>query len=847
MADLVIKIAGDATKFQKELNLIKNQTKDLENQLASVAKVSAVAFAALTVVIVGSVKAFSDFEKGFTDVVTLLDQSSFKTKSLTAGIDGLKKGVLKLGAETGESFDALNKGLFDLISTGTDAEDAISSLDIATRLARAGATDTATAVKALSAATTAFGEEAGTTQAIAEKFFIAQKFGATTVGELAIGFNQIAGLAKSLGISFDEALASASALTLNGTKPTAIAFTEMKAVMNSVILAQSKLSKENPRVQKALSLTNIRAKGLNVALKEFVKAVDGDVVAIQKLLGSAEALGGVLALTGEQAEAVTTTMEAMGDEQERAAIFAEALATKNATTDQAIKRLTQTVRAAFIVIGEKFAPAINSAANSLSEFLQFLSENEGFTEFVAIAIAATTALTGLVTVSALAAIGFLKLRTAVIALGGATKLLKIAVRGLVGATGIGLLIVALGLLVENWEAIWDTMAEVLGSFVDTVKSILGGLGDIIAGVFSLDIGQIEKGFGQVTNSFKKELSEMEKAQQKADEEFKRSMADRSVAPIAAAAATPGGGELEPIDVAIARIAEIEAQAEAEKEAKIEALREEAEALREAKIEEAENDLEQNEELNEALNEQGAEFKEEFAALSLAERQEFAAQVIKANDNEKKVALILAKEKLKIQSDANLLFLKEQIKFGTAFATINRVINADEVQGVKRASGELVSLTQSRNSTLKAIGKVAAVANIGIKTAESAMNIFAGFSTIPFIGVALGIAGAAAAVAFGGERISNVLAAQAGGVATGGIPGRDSIPALLSPGELITPTQNFEETVTAVADQRLASEERDEEGVSQDIIIGFDGDEASQVLTARQNEDKALGVSEERAS
>lgn len=157
--------------------------------------------------------------------------------------------------------------------------------------------------------------------------------------------------------------------------------------------------------------------------------------------------------------------------------------------------------------------------------------------------------------------------------------------------------------------------------------------------------------------------------------------------------------------------------------------------------------------------------------------------------------------LRDRIEANNRFLQEQAKFGTAFATINKAINSDEVQGTKSATSELVALTQSKNSALKAIGKASAVANIAIATAESAMNVYKGFSAIPFVGQALGIAGAAAAIAFGAERTSQVLAAAQGGVVTGGIPGVDSVPAMLTPGELVVPKQNFNEVVGSVQASR----------------------------------------------
>ena len=107
MADqeLLIRINGTAKDFLDEVDKIKKKTKDLERGLASVAKVSAAAFAGLAAAIGVAVARFNKFEDTFTNVVTLLDESSFKTKTLEKGIDDLRKGVIALGAKTGQSFD----------------------------------------------------------------------------------------------------------------------------------------------------------------------------------------------------------------------------------------------------------------------------------------------------------------------------------------------------------------------------------------------------------------------------------------------------------------------------------------------------------------------------------------------------------------------------------------------------------------------------------------------------------------------------------------------------------------------------------------------------------------------
>ena len=126
--ELLIRINGTAKQFIDELDRVGKKTQDLQKGLTTVAKTSAVAFTALAGAVGATVARFSAFEKTFSNVQTLLDKSSFSTKTLTQGVNDLRKGVIALGAETGESFEDLNKGLFDLVSAGVDADNAVETL-----------------------------------------------------------------------------------------------------------------------------------------------------------------------------------------------------------------------------------------------------------------------------------------------------------------------------------------------------------------------------------------------------------------------------------------------------------------------------------------------------------------------------------------------------------------------------------------------------------------------------------------------------------------------------------------------------------------------------------------------
>lgn len=745
MAELIIKIGGDSRQFRSELDKISKETKELEEQLTSIAKASGIAFAAFSATILGTTLRFAEFEDKFGNVVTLLDEGSFQTKTLAAGIEELKDGVLALGSESGESFEILNQGLFDLISAGVPAEKAISTLRDATRLATAGATDTATAVKALAATLTAFGDEAGTSAEISEKFFIAQKFGVTTVGELATEFNKVAGLGKALGLSFDEVLASATALTANGAKPTAEAMTELKATMNAVILVQSKLPAESDAVRDALSLQNVKSRGLVESLNRLKEATGGDVVEMQRLLGSAEALSAVLSLTGSQSELVSKIMTKMGDDTNRASTFFDAFTVKNETSAKAQARLFVSLDRLAIIIGEKFAPAISVAANIVAKFVNAVAENDQIVKFGVAVLTAGAVVTGLVTALALGTIGFIKFKAAVQASTIATKAMKLGIQGLIGATGIGLLIILITEVALNWNTVWPIMQATFTAFANNVSSLAVSLGEIILGALSFNASLIAKGWSNLT----KDLAQITE-----DFQNERAMQEQEAN------------------------AQIESGRQEHKE-NLKGIEEEAKS---------EEDIRREEDMTFRM-EQTANFEQQLNNLRIEMRNV---------DLTAEQKVILDKEKAHLDS---LKRRKEaELKHGKSLADAMEFFRSAEVKGTQEALSNLSTLTRSKNKQVFEIGKLAAKANAIVNIARGVTLALAQGGGIfgPFLAGTVIAAGAVQLATINAQKFQG---AQEGALVTGGIPGRDSVPILATPGELITPERNFADAIEGPARRR----------------------------------------------
>lgn len=482
-------------------------------------------------------------------------------------------------------------------------------------------------------------------------------------------------------------------------------------------------------------------------------------------------------------------------------------------------------------IGARFAPVVGAAIALGTRFFTALNQSPIIADLAVALLTAGAAVTGVVTAVAVGIPVFLALKAAIIAAGLSLSVAFVGIPLLVGAV-----IAAATLLALNWDKAMAAIRAAASATVTLISEMFSGVGKVLAGAFTLDKSKIQQGLNDIKNSFKSakdtaistytEITATQQAEADKQDAAKKAAADRQAAIERQHQANLRAIRQAEIDLLKLQTENASATLIALKQKEIEVLK----ALDQEKSQQELAFLRQKHAQIVALqSEQFAEDQERataFAALQAEMKAEMDAQgiAVDAQIREEKLAELraqaqteadierqLQEQMLSQRTAARNQELLDRKKFGERYAVINKALQSDEVQGAKSAANELVALQQSKNATLKSIGKVAAVASITISTAESAMNIYRGFSTIPIIGPALGVAGAAAAVAFGAERIGAVTAAAKGGLIEGGIPGVDSVPALLQQGELVVPRKNFDDVVGAVKGE--SSGGRDEEILS----------------------------------
>jgi TP901 family phage tail tape measure protein len=935
--DLIVRISGDIGRFQDSLKQVKKQTENMERTLSSVAKISGVAFAGLTASIGLNVREFAKFDNQLRSVKTLLSENSFGAKGLEQGFKEMREEALKLQAQTPSSIEAVNKALFDTVSAGVEASKAVEFVGVASKLAVAGVTDVSIATDGMTSALNAYQFAASEANAVAAKFFTAQKFGKTTIAELSQGFGLVGASASALGVSFDELLASISAATLAGVKTNA-AYTGMKAVLAGISKPTKEAQEEAKRLGIQFNAAALRTKGLSKFLQDLTSTAGFTQDSLIQLFGSTEAQNIMFALTGSQAKAFKETLAELGNETKAVGTFNKAFETQNASLANQMALLGKQIQTVAIRIGEVLAPYVAKVTKQLSSLLDVFARNPEMAAFAATALGVSAAVAGLTTAVAAGSLAYIKLNNIIaaseirlkaqnalmVAQEAITKLSTVSWRTLgssitfaniqqkaftvalvaeialqkaaavasnlmaVGfrAVGIafklalgpiGLITTAVAALViyfkddlikvaqdvSQWfgemmpkalkffSASLNGVIAVIKHFVSNAINYLGGYGELLVGIFTLDKSKITGGLSKMKDAV---VDVFTKTGEEASKAFNSSLTLEApdIGKLRAGQNEYDEYKKKKAEEEKKRLAEDNAEKKRANEQYLMELRsgqdEYSEYLKQKKEEEKYRLLEIQNELKEerrALLMEQLEADAEFQAMEQEQKDEFLAlnqeRLINEIQTERDMRNQALAERLASERKTDQKFIKDKLKFGKTYAEINRILHSETLTGFKTAGQELVQLQRSNNSALKSIGKAFAISDIIMKTAQSAMNIYNGFSTIPIVGPALGVAGAAAAVAFGAEQIGQVKGAAKGGLMTGGIAGVDSIPTMLTPGELVAPERNFDEVVNAVADsRRLADDEGQVTGGVVEHIIGFT-DDAFEIIEQRLLERRAIGV------
>ena len=310
-----------------------------------------------------TLRAFAKFEQGIAEVSTLVDTTK-------VSMEDFGEGVKSISMEMGESIEALTAGLYDLISGGVDAADAVDTLRVASELAVGGATDTASAIKGLLSIMNAYGLEASEAGAVSDSMFKAMEGGRTTIEELSEVLGRVAPIANLAGLSFDEVNATLAAMTKGGLK-TDEAVTSLRQGIKSLLFPTNDSAKAAKGMGIELSAASLSAKGFTQFMYDLAEASGkhplGAATALGQLFPNIRAFSGMAIIAKDQARLLHGEMDRIADKD---GARASAVAKMEKTLSHHLKQLWATFQVTMINVGEAMSPWIIELSDNLRDWLK---------------------------------------------------------------------------------------------------------------------------------------------------------------------------------------------------------------------------------------------------------------------------------------------------------------------------------------------------------------------------------------------------------------------------------------------------------------------------------------------
>lgn len=414
-----------------------------------------------------------EFNKAMKEANTMAGKDS-------AGFKQLKGEVADLAKEIPIARDQLANGLYQTISNGVPEDNWIEFLNTSARSAVGGLADINKVVGVTSTLIKNYGLEWSAAAGIQDKIQLTAKNGVTSFEQLSQALPRVTGNAATLGVSIDELMGTFATLTgVSGN--TAEVSTQLGAIFTALVKPSSEAADMAAKMGIQFNAASIKAAG---GFQNFLSQLDGSVKAYaqangvleqevySKLFGSAEAIRALIPLQGELADKFTTNVANMVN----SAGTMDAAYADMSSHGEAVNQMLRNQWAAVIdvISGVTSAaqPYINFTAGLLSTGSSAAILITTFKQLnVQQALVATRAKLASVVMTALGLRG--KSAAAMVRVfssamkGGAysATALKIALRGLLIATGIGAVIAAVTTAIEYFVSAADDATESTNKFL----------------------------------------------------------------------------------------------------------------------------------------------------------------------------------------------------------------------------------------------------------------------------------------------------------------------------------------------------------------------------------------------
>nr|DAL69291.1 MAG TPA: minor tail protein [Caudoviricetes sp.] len=299
-------VSGLSDKLTEHERIQKRTAKSIEQTGSKISGLSdkmALLSAPILAAATAGFKLHSDFANGIAKISTLVDTTVVSMQKVSDEIRAVSD-------ETGAGVADLSESVYQAISAGVNAAHAVGFVKDMTIAAKAGFTDTTTAVNGVTTVLNAYGKSAEEATAVTDQMLLAQNFGKTSFGEMAQSMGNVIPIAAQLNVSTQELFGSIAVLTKNGIR-TSEAITGLKAAYSNILKPSAEAAKLAQSLGLEFNAAHLQSVGWVKFLDEVKRVTGGDAEQMAQLFGSVEGLNSILVLTGKGAGDFDKVMDQM--------------------------------------------------------------------------------------------------------------------------------------------------------------------------------------------------------------------------------------------------------------------------------------------------------------------------------------------------------------------------------------------------------------------------------------------------------------------------------------------------------------------------------------------------------
>ncbi|MGE4545841.1 MAG: phage tail tape measure protein [Pedobacter sp.] len=355
-------------QLQRKTADLKAETNGWAESISS-ARAGLAALAVVGYGVIKSLGAYGEFAQRMAEVSTLSDAGA---ESMAA----MSREVINLSRNVPQTASQLAAAQYDILSAGVSLERSMGVLELSSKAATAGVTDTKTAVNAGLGVLNAYGLSVGELGDVYDALFMTVKLGVTTFPQLSQHLGEALPTAKAAGVGYRDVAAAVAAMTKAGIR-TPQAVTALKGAINS-------LAAPTAEAKKQLQGMGIEWRGLLPTLEQ-IAAKNLSIDQMRLLIPDVEARTGVLALT----QNLSGLRDIMEKVHQASGAMQEAYDKMADTPEAQIQLLKNEINAITLAAGAMLSKGLLPVAKVIKAVLQSFNEMDGVSKvFVGLLLSA---------------------------------------------------------------------------------------------------------------------------------------------------------------------------------------------------------------------------------------------------------------------------------------------------------------------------------------------------------------------------------------------------------------------------------------------------------------------------